>query len=185
MRILAVAIALFAASFAAVFALRSAPSAQRLSRQPALSEKPADPNAVLRHLNALDSRFRQMNRTCSPDARRAVGLAFHDVHVAMMQATPDWSQGRSSPPDRPPSGPGAVKLRKTNDRAFGRLIKTKLQFDKMYAQIFNAARKGVLTSDHFPPGQSRQMIKSTIKAESFRPMPDPFEEYDLTKCKPL
>ena len=157
MRLIALAAALFAVGFGIVSIGQDAFGFYRADR---IRERPQGsssvqtaslgrtaPRTFADYLAAAESAFAKMDRTCSAANRKTFGRAFHQL----LAATRALRAGRIEAGDL-----GSMAVRQIADaRPDTLLVDAALSGDMpVFAQVFDATRRGVLTAADLPPGMT-------------------------------
>jgi len=192
MRIIALAAALFAVGFGVV---AIGQQAFGLYRPAGLSAPPnhgttagrKDTAAVKTktyadYLAEAETAFARMDRTCSADDRKAFGRAFHQL----LAATRALRIGRIAPGDVGPATARSI----SGARPDALLVDAALSpGGAVFAQVFDATRRGVLTDFDLPPGMSVLMAAHVNNARALEGDDvDPLSAMKVnqpTRCLPL
>lgn len=192
MRIIALAAALFAVGFGVVAIGQQAFGLYRPGALPVpAGDKPtagrtdtaaAKTKTYTDYLAEAETAFALMDRTCSAADRKAFGRAFHQL----LAATRALRIGRIAPGELRPATARSI----SGARPEALLVDAALSPDgTVFAQVFDATRRGVLTEFDLPPGMSALMASHVSKAradtgDDFDPLAAMTVERP-TRCRPL
>jgi hypothetical protein len=147
----------------------------------------AGPESLADYAARASRAFAAMDASCSAAERRALGQAFHDL----MEATTALHAGRIEAGSPSPASAHKIASAKTD------LIPASTASPSdpvIFAQVIDASRRGILTSDDFPAGMARLMHiqMMMIQGNDSRPaavgntgQPGGQAMFKRTRCQPI